>query len=111
MASIAEIAGKNISMPFDQHIPRSFTPATVRAFAPNAVGIYGISNAREWIYIGVADDIQGALLGHLANFDTSLMRHKPTGFVFEVCGGALCPARQDRLVLEYEPTCNRNASR
>ena len=94
-------------MPFDQHIPRVFTSAAIRMFAPMASGIYGISNAREWIYIGETDDIQGALLAQLADLHTSAMKREPTGFVFEVCERAHRPARQDRLILEYEPICNR----
>ena len=98
-------------MPFDRPTPRSLTPTSVRANAPAASGIYGISNAREWIYIGETDNIQAALLGYLQELDTSLMKRQPTGFVFEVCDRAGRPARQDRLVLEYEPTGNRHSSR
>ena len=94
-------------MPFDQPTPRSLTPVSIRANAPIASGIYGISNAREWIYIGETDNIQGTLLSHLQEPDTSLMKRLPTGFVFEVCDRANRPVRQDRLVVEYEPTCNR----
>jgi len=70
-------------MPFDQPTPRSLTPVSIRANAPIASGIYGISNAREWIYIGETDNIQGTLLSHLRELDTSLMKRRPTGFVFE----------------------------
>ncbi len=99
-------------MPFvDQFIPRPFTTDAVRAHAPIASGVYGISNAREWIYIGETDNIKDALLGHLTDVYTSLMKREPTGFVFEACDRARRPSRQDRLVLEYEPTCNRHVSR
>src|SRR5712692_1573707 len=98
-------------MPFSQLIPQVLTPVTVYAYAPTASGVYGISNAREWIYIGETDNIQGTLLAHLQQRDTSLMQRQPTGFVFEVCEGVRRQARQDRLVLEYEPTCNRRLSR
>jgi len=93
-------------MPFDQPIPRSFASRSIQTYAPAASGVYGISNAREWIYIGQADNIQGTLLAHLRELDTSLMNRKPAGFVFEICDEAGRSARQDRLVLEYEPTCN-----
>ena len=95
-------------MPFDQIIPRPFTSGAVQTYAPLASGVYGISNAREWIYSGQTDHIQGALLNHLHDLHTSLMKRDPTGFVFEVCDGTRRPARQDRLVLEYEPACNRH---
>lgn len=94
-------------MPFDQLIPRPFKSSSVHMYAPMASGVYGISNAREWIYIGEADNIQGALLAHLVDADTSLMKRGPTGFTFEICDGGRRPARQGRLVLEYSPICNR----
>ncbi len=95
-------------MPFDQHVPRPFTQSAIRAFAPGASGVYGLSNAREWIYIGEADNIQAALLLQLSDVETRLMKRGPTGFVFELCQNVLRPARQDRLVLEYEPIYNRH---
>lgn len=96
-------------MPFDHLIPRPFTPNAIRMYAPTASGVYGISNAREWIYIGMADSIQDALLAHLKDLQASLMKRLPTGFVFEICEASRCPVRQDRLVLEYEPACNRHS--
>lgn len=98
-------------MPFEQLIPRPLHLVGVHAYAPATSGVYGISNAREWIYIGETDNIQGTLLAHLQQLGTSLMKRQPTGFVFEVCDGVRRRARQDRLVLEYEPTCNRRSAR
>jgi predicted GIY-YIG superfamily endonuclease len=80
-------------------------------YVPVAPGVYGISNAREWIYIGAANNLQEALLAHLSDLHTSLMQREPTGFVFEACDAARLPARRDRLILEYVPTCNRQSSR
>ena len=79
--------------------------------APVTGGVYGISNAREWIFIGVAENIQDALLTHLQDPQASMMKRLPTGFVFEVCESAKRPVRADRLQFEYSPTCNRPASR
>ena len=93
-------------MPFNQFIPRNFTPDAVHMYAPVTSGVYGISNAREWIYIGESNNIQSSLLTHMQNQNTSLMKREPTGFVFEVCDQAQRSARQDRLVLEYGPSCN-----
>jgi hypothetical protein len=98
-------------MPFNQVIPRTLSRAGVRAYAPAASGVYGISNAGEWIYIGQADNIQVALEHHLQDAGTSVMKRQPTGFVFEVCDSAHRFARQDRLVFEYGPSCNRNSTR
>jgi len=97
-------------MPFDPFTPWSFTRASVRANAPAASGIYGVSNAREWIYIGETDNIQASLLNDLQQGDSELLKKCPTGFVFELCNPAERLARQDRLILEYEPVCNRRLS-
>ena len=58
-------------MPFEQLTPRTFTTGGVQMYAPSAAGVYGISNAREWVYIGQTDNIQGALLAHLRDGETS----------------------------------------
>jgi hypothetical protein len=96
-------------MPFEQPFPRSFTTSSVRMHAPALSGVYGISSALEWIFIGETDNIQETLLGHLRKLDTSLLERQPTGFVFEVCDRARRPARQGRLIFEYEPACNRQS--
>jgi len=93
-------------MPFELFTPLSLTPFSVKANAPAVSGIYGISNAREWIYIGETDNIQASLLRDLQG-DSTLLRQSPTGFVFERCAPAGRRARQNRLILEYEPVCNR----
>ena len=97
-------------MPFSQVIPRRLLPVAVKTYAPSASGIYGISNAEEWIYIGETDNIQGALLDHLGQSDTPMMQRQPTGFVFELCDRASRWARLDRLVSEYTPCCNQGLS-
>jgi hypothetical protein len=94
-------------MPFYQRIPRPFLKTAVQTYAPNTSGVYGLSNASEWVYIGETDDIQAALLTHLRRSDTPQMKRLPTGFVFEVCDPAVRSTLQDRLALEYEPVCNR----
>jgi len=97
-------------MPFSQLIPRRLLPGAVKMYAPNASGVYGISNAQEWIYIGETDNIQGALLDHLGQSGTPMMKREPTGFVFEICDEASRWVRLDRLVSEYTPCCNQSLS-
>lgn len=94
-------------MPFSQFTPRSLTVGSVRANAPAASGIYGLSNRREWVYIGQTDNIQAALLDHLQTPTSLAMQQAPTGFVFELCDLPGRQSRQDRLVFEYGPVCNR----
>src|SRR5512140_571236 len=95
-------------MPFSQLIPRRLLPVAVRNYAPRESGVYGVSNAQEWIYIGETDNIQDALLGHLTQSDSPMMTRQPTGFVFEMCDGTSRSARLDRLVSEYAPRCNQD---
>jgi hypothetical protein len=98
-------------MPFEHLTPRPFVPGAIHTYAPVASGVYGISNAREWIYIGQTDDIRSALLTHLSEYQSPLMKSKPAGFVFEVCDRGRRSDRQDRLVHEYGPTCNHLTER
>jgi len=95
-------------MPFENSVAHAFTSNSIRAHAPAAPGVYGITNAREWIYIGVADDIRSVLLGHLGENRSQVMDRKPSGFVFELWDQLERTSRQNRLVMEYEPFCNRN---
>jgi excinuclease UvrABC nuclease subunit len=92
-------------------VPHTLSLMGVRAYAPVASGVYGISNASEWIYIGESDNIQVALQHYLQDVDTSIVEPQPTGFVFEVCHPSKRVARQDRLVCEYEPIGNRAGTR
>ena len=96
-------------MPFNQLIPRPLVASAIEIYAPSTSGVYGISNSREWIFIGETDDIRAALLRHMQP-ETPEMKKKPTGFVFEVCDRQTRSARKDHLVLEYEPVCNRRST-
>jgi hypothetical protein len=87
-------------MPFQQMFPRTFSAASVRQHAPPQPGVYGLTNAREWLVIGEADNIQAALMGHLGEG----LAGRPTGFVFEVCELGARGRRHDQLVREYGPT-------
>jgi hypothetical protein len=94
-------------MPFEFPLPHAFSNVSIRAYAPAAPGVYGISNARQWIYIGKTDNIQEQLLQHLAEVGTRIKAHVPTGFTYEVCLWEVRTERHDRLVIEYDPVCNR----
>ena len=94
-------------MPFDPLVPRPFECRSVLMFAPAMPGLYGISNAREWIFIGQTGNIQGALLAHLEDGGSAVMKRAPTGFVYEICPEANQFSRCSRLVLEYHPAENK----
>lgn len=94
-------------MPFSPPLPRSFSNTSIREYAPALSGVYGISNGSCWIYVGEADNIQEALLLHLGDTNSAVSGRQPTGFSFEACDRARRVERQNRLVLELEPVCNR----
>jgi len=66
-------------VPFGQITPRPLNLVGVNTYAPASSGVYGLTNAREWIYIGETDNVKNELLGLLKDFDTPLMKHEPTG--------------------------------
>ena len=94
-------------MPFINQLTLAFTAPSVRKNAPALSGIYGLSCAREWIYVGHTDNIQDALLRHLMEALPTGEDPQPTGFTFELCPLEARVARQDRLVRELEPARNR----
>jgi len=94
-------------MPFADCAARSFTIPSVRKNAPELSGVYGLSNAREWLFVGQGNNIRAQLLEHLNEVDTALMVQKPKGFAFELCPPTELIRRQDALVRELEPRRNR----
>ncbi len=94
-------------MPFEYSLAHAFSPTSIRAHAPSAPGVYGISNARQWVFVGATQNIRESLLRHVAELGTLLARNEPKGFVFELCGDADQISRCDRLIAEYAPVCNR----
>ena len=93
-------------MSFTQCAARSFTSVSVRKNAPESSGVYGLSNASEWIFIGEASNIRVRLMEHLEETDTMLTNRTPTGFTFEECPPDNRVSRQDSLVRQFEPFCN-----
>ena len=98
-------------MPFEMPLPWPFTPSAIREHAPVQPGGFGLSKAGEWIFIGETENIQATLLLLIGDRNNAVQRRQPTGFVYEVCERDAQSKRQDRLILEYEPTCNRHWSR
>jgi hypothetical protein len=94
-------------VPFEGYGGFSFSPASVQRNAPALPGVYGLSNAKQWIFVGVAGNIQAALMGHLGERGTALTAHFPKGFTFELCEAEQHAARKSRLVGELAPVCNQ----
>jgi len=90
-------------MPFDRLAPYTFSLVSVRNNAPPLSGVYGLSNAREWLCVRETGNIRAALLGHLQETHTPLMQRVPTGFTFELCSPHDREDREARLIQEYAP--------
>jgi excinuclease UvrABC nuclease subunit len=93
-------------MAFVECAARSFTATSILKNAPGCSGVYALSNAREWVFIGEASDIRARLLDHLRDSGTALLARHPTGFTFEICSPADRSSRQAELVRELAPYCN-----
>ncbi len=100
-------------MPFDGCFARVFNMTSVGRDAPACSGVFGLSDSREWIYVGETDNIQNRLTELLHDVSTSgfLEGRMPTGYSFEVCPPHSRIARQDRLIQELEPIINRRPSK
>jgi hypothetical protein len=96
-------------VPFENYVASRFSELLIERFAPTLAGVYGLSNAREWIFVGETENIKAALLAHLQASNPAVAGRSPTGFTFEVCSPYARFARQDRLIQELEPVCNRTA--
>lgn len=99
-------------MSLQSSFPHGFSIGSIRAHAPEASGVYGISNAREWIFIGESDNIQNSLLQHVSDAKSEIKSRQPTGFSYELCPANSRQSRQDFFIVQYQPVCNRvNGSR
>lgn len=94
-------------MSFAECAARSFTVVSVLKNAPQAAGVYGLCNSREWVLVGHALNIQASLLEYLRNPPTESRLRPATGFVFEVCDGASLSARHKQLIQQFRPSCNQ----
>lgn len=93
-------------MPFPKQTARLYTRANVEALNPNQNGVYGLYNKSDWVYVGKSNDIRGRLLDHLNGDNPCIIREKPTHWVDVVIQG-VPSAREQQLILELKPTCNK----
>jgi hypothetical protein len=96
-------------MPFARRSSYSFTAASIRQNAPAWGGIYGLSNAQDWIYIRAVDDIRAALLDHLNERNPTSDFRSVAGFSFELCDTAERFQRCSRLIQELRPVVRDGA--
>jgi len=93
-------------MPFENHGNRCFTRISVINNAPPASGVYGLSDSRQWLYLGESGNIQADLFDHLKSPAPFLKEHVPSGFTFELSAPELRAGRLQQLVAELAPIHN-----
>jgi len=89
-------------VPFESRFARAFTAVNIEREAPAASGVFGISNAKSWIFIEETENIRASLMGYLAN-STGPSENQPSGFSFELSPSYSRTARRDRLIAELAP--------
>ena len=95
-------------MPFANRVASMvFNAATIQREALAAPGVYGLSNARQWLYVAQSDNIRESLLAHLMERDTELSNLNPSGFTFEVSDGNHRAARREQLATELKPVVSK----
>ena len=93
-------------MPFENCFGRVFTAVTIEREAPEASGVYGISNSQRWLYIAETENIRASLMGYLA--DCAVNSQDAAGFSFELSPAYSRTARRDRLIAELAPLQNHS---
>jgi hypothetical protein len=89
-------------VPFESRFARAFTAVNIEREAPAASGVFGVSNAKRWIFIEETENIRGSLMEYLAN-PTGPPVDQPSGFSYEVSPSYNRVARRDRLIAELAP--------
>jgi hypothetical protein len=94
-------------MPFNSKYVYTFTDASIRTYAPNASGVYGLFTNNRWVYVGESRDIQARLLQHLNGDNACINGWNPSSFIFELVSVLYRVQRQNQLILELVPACNQ----
>jgi hypothetical protein len=99
---VTALALGRIPVPFESRFARAFTAVNIEREAPAASGVYGISNAKNWILIEETENIRASLMEYLANTGGP-SADLASGFSFELSPSYSRTARRDRLIAELAP--------
>jgi len=108
-ASLQPPGGTYLS--FQKYVAHTFSASSINRYAPAAPGVYGLSNARGWIFVGESDDIRSSLFQHMQEGESRLGGEVPRGFSFELVAGKGRTARQQYLIEELQPMFNARVSK
>ncbi len=93
-------------MPFPQQTSRFFSKRDIESLNANQMGVYGIFNQNQWIYVGKGD-IKTRLLAHINGDNPLILKYNPAYWVAEVCSDPQMSIREKQLILELKPLCNQ----
>ena len=96
-------------MGFESRFARAFNVVNIERDAPAASGVYGVSNAKSWLFIDESENIRASLMQYLANSSGSSV-NQPSGFSFELSPPYSRTARRDRLIAELAPLQTRGVA-
>jgi hypothetical protein len=82
--------------------------SSVIRHAPEASGVYGLQNARHWVYIGQCPNIRVALLKYLSGQMPYVLQSQSSVFVFELCRPRKRMERQHELVQRFQPVLQQD---
>jgi hypothetical protein len=95
-------------MPFENCFGRVFSAVTIEREAPEASGVYGVSNSQRWLYIDESENIRASLMEYLAD-SAANSQYRPAGWSVELSPAYSRTARRDRLIVELAPLQNQNS--
>jgi hypothetical protein len=95
-------------MPWNGSNAHNFTEQSIIANAPAVSGVYALFNEGRWLYIGEGADLQARLLQHRRDSHNPCVNmFNPSFFAFEQVGALGRILRQDQLIVEMSPACNK----
>ncbi len=90
-------------MPFATQDPKAFSRAEIMTLQDGQLGVYGLYNQDEWVYVG-SGNIRGRLVGHLNRDNNCIRFQAPTHMVMEFTDDH--ENRGEALIQELTPHCN-----
>jgi hypothetical protein len=81
----------------------SFNGLSIRLHAPAKSGVYYLHNSAQCIYVGEAENIRQALLGHLHGDISWITVWDPSGFCFELCPETVRVEKKNDLTMRFGP--------
>lgn len=97
-------------MPWNNPTSYVFSRISVIENAPQESGVYSLRYQSTWVYVGESENIRAQLIQHLNGDNACITVYPSLTFSYELISPVTRSWRQDELVREFRPTCNRRLS-